>query len=54
MFDLFKKKDPVCCMKEKKGEGINQENNWFCSEPCLEKYKKQIKNAKRTGHKGGC
>ena len=35
----FKKKDPVCGMKEEKGRGMHEENNWFCSKECLKKYK---------------
>jgi YHS domain-containing protein len=43
MFGLFKRKDPICGMKEVKGTGIENEGKWFCSEACLEGYKKQKK-----------
>ena len=46
----FKKKDPVCGVKEEKDEGIYKYNNWFCSEKCLNIYERKIKSLK----KGGC
>jgi len=39
VFRLFKRKDPVCGMKEEKGEGIEKEGKWFCSDGCAKKYK---------------
>ncbi len=51
MLDLFKKKDPICGMKEEKGKGIQKNNKWFCSKDCLEKYeKKETKPACCDGH----
>ncbi len=51
MFGLFGKKDPVCGMKEKKGEGILKSGKWFCSKECLNEYERQQKTGeKRTNH----
>lgn len=52
MFGLFKKKDPVCGMKEEKDKGIRENGEWFCSSSCLEEYKKRVK--RRAKHGGGC
>lgn len=41
---LFKKKDPICGMKEEKGKGITKNGIWFCSQSCLDKYEKQLEN----------
>ena len=38
MFGLFRRKDPVCGMKEEKGKGIEKESKWFCSKDCMKKY----------------
>jgi YHS domain-containing protein len=51
MFGLFKKKDPVCGMKQEKGKGIEKYGRWFCSNSCLKVYEEQIK---REAKKGGC
>ena len=51
-FNIFKKEDPVCGMKEEKGKGIIQEGNWFCCKECLEQYKKNTKNLNKS--KKGC
>lgn len=48
----FKKKDPICGMKQEKNKGIEKHNHWFCSQNCLTAYEKGIKNA--TKHKSGC
>lgn len=40
MFSLFKKKDPICGMKEEKGKGKIVDGNWFCNDSCLKEYKK--------------
>ena len=34
-FNLFKKIDPVCGMKEEKGNGVEAEGKWFCSNNCM-------------------
>lgn len=38
MFGLFKRKDPICGMKEEKGKGVEKEGKWFCSETCVKKF----------------
>ncbi len=43
MFGLFKKRDPVCGMKKEESKGIEEEDKWFCSNSCLEKYKEKKK-----------
>ncbi len=48
MFGLFKRKDPVCGMKEEKGKGLVECNNWFCSEKCLNEYKKHKEKGKSS------
>ena len=37
VFGLFKRKDPICGMKEEKGKGIEKNDKWFCSENCAKK-----------------
>jgi len=49
----FKKKDPICGMKQEKGKGIEKNGNWFCSNACLSKYEKQLKDFKNKSP-GGC
>jgi len=39
---LFKKKDPVCGMKEEKGKGQNIYGKWFCSKNCIDKFEKNM------------
>ena len=51
MLGLFKKKDPICGMKEEKDKGIKKYGNWFCSNSCLNKYEKNMNN---HSHKGCC
>lgn len=43
VFGLFKRKDPVCGMKEEKGKGLEHEGNWFCSKHCLDDFTKKNK-----------
>jgi len=50
VFGLFKKKDPICGMKEEKGKGIKKHEEWFCSNNCLEEYEKSAE----TKHKSCC
>jgi len=55
MFSLFKKKDPICGMKEEKGKGVTKHDNWFCSKECLNEYEKNMKDHKEhAGHSSGC
>ena len=57
MLGIFAKKDPICGMRQKKGQGMIDEKSghWFCSENC----RKEFENAKE-GHStkmkshGGC
>ena len=54
MFGLFKKKDPICGMKQEKGRGIEKHNKWFCSQNCIYKYEKQLKEKAKTMKTKGC
>ena len=49
MFSLFKKKDPICGMKEEKGKGISKHGEWFCNKNCLDEYEKQTKKHTKGG-----
>ncbi len=53
VFGLFKKKDPICGMKQEKGKGIEMYGNWFCNESCLRAYEKKMKSTSRK-HSGSC
>lgn len=44
----FKKKDPICGMKQEKGKGIEKHGKWFCSKNCLESYEKGLKKSKSS------
>ena len=46
----FKKKDPICGMKQEKGKGIERYGKWFCNKTCLESYEKGLKRNKRCCH----
>ncbi|MFA5796440.1 MAG: hypothetical protein WC916_00195 [Candidatus Woesearchaeota archaeon] len=50
VFNLFKKKDPVCGMKEEKDKGISKHEKWFCSQNCLDTYEKEIKKSSKSKH----
>ena len=50
MLGLFKRKDPICGMKEEKGKGFENGGKWFCSRDCLNKYEKGMKS---LGHSHG-
>lgn len=52
MFGLFKRKDPVCGMKEEKGKGLEFDEKWFCSKDCKTKYEKN--KPKESCCCGGC
>jgi len=47
-FNWFKRKDPMCGMREEKGKGTEKDGNWFCSEKCVKEF---VKN-NSTKHKG--
>ena len=50
-FGIFKKKDPICGMKEEKGKGIKDKENWFCSERCKKEYEQKIKQHHKESNK---
>jgi len=50
MFGLFKRKDPICGMKEEKGKGIEKHGKWFCGQNCVNEYNKGIKNQDKKSH----
>ncbi len=53
MLGLFKRKDPVCGMKEEKGKGIDDKETgqWFCSEQCKEEF---LNASSKQNQKSGC
>ncbi|PIN77952.1 YHS domain-containing protein [Candidatus Woesearchaeota archaeon CG10_big_fil_rev_8_21_14_0_10_33_12] len=51
VFGLFKKRDPVCGMKEEDGKGQIYQGKWFCSDTCLNTYKDKEKKSEK--HAGG-
>lgn len=52
MWEIFRKKDPICGMKENKNSGISKHGEWFCSAECLKKYEKE--NTEKKAKKHGC
>lgn len=44
VFGLFKRKDPICGMKEEKGKGMDKYGKWFCNQDCLKKYERNLKS----------
>ncbi len=55
-FSWFKKKDPICGMKEEKGKGFldGKTGNWFCSESCRQEYYSKVKEQERkVQNRGG-
>ncbi len=55
VFGLFKRKDPICGMKEEKGKGTEKDGKWFCNQNCLNKYEEAVKkNEKKMGQGGSC
>jgi len=46
MFGLFKRKDPICGMKEEKGKGVEEDGKWFCNKKCADEYKEAIEKNK--------
>jgi len=53
VFGLFKRKDPICGMKEEKGKGIEKGGKWFCSAKCVKEFDKRNKSNK-AAEKGCC
>ncbi len=53
VFGLFKRKDPICGMKEEKGKGIEKHGKWFCSDNCVNKFEAAIKKSEKEASKGG-
>jgi len=58
VFGLFKKKDPICGMKEEDGKGFVDEKtgHWFCNQNCKDEFDKGLMKMeqKRSKHKGSC
>lgn len=50
MFGLFKRKDPICGMKEERGKGVEKEGKWFCSEACV----KKLESGEKKPMPGSC
>ena len=48
----FKKKDPICGMKQEANKGMEKYGHWFCSHSCLDNYEKVLK--KTENKKAGC
>ncbi len=53
VFGFFKKKDPICGMKQEKGKGIEKHSEWFCSQDCLSRYESKQKK-QESASKGCC
>ncbi|MEK7627072.1 MAG: hypothetical protein AAB397_00620 [Patescibacteria group bacterium] len=54
MFNIFKKKCPICGMELEKGKEYPEEfGKKFCSENCHEEYRKKMVND-QSGHSKGC
>ncbi len=53
VFGLFKRKDPICGMKEEKGKGIEKDGKWFCSNNCVNKFDVAVKKMEKKASKGG-
>lgn len=54
MLNIFRKKDPICGMKEEKGKGITKNKKWFCCKECLDEYEKLNKKTKKKENKSCC
>ena len=59
MFSWFKKKDPVCGMVKKDGEGVELHDQWFCSKACVKEWedarKQDLKQQPQAAERhGGC
>lgn len=56
VFGLFRKKDPICGMKQEKEKGLVDEKtgNWFCSQNCKSEFDMRMKaHAKKMQKAGG-
>ncbi|MEW6062840.1 MAG: hypothetical protein AB1571_00505 [Nanoarchaeota archaeon] len=51
MLSLFKRRDPICGMKEEKGKGSEKYGKWFCSDKCTKDYEKIIKSLSNKDNK---
>ena len=54
LFGLLKRKDPICGMKEEKGNGLEFDSKWFCSENCKKQYEVNPKAENKEHKHGGC
>ncbi len=56
VFGIFKKKDPICGMKQEKGKGFvdNETGNWFCGKHCKDEFDKGIKAQEKRMQKPSC
>lgn len=54
VFGLFKRKDPICGMKEEKGKGFVEMGHWFCSQSCKDEFYKKIKKQEKKGKPSCC
>lgn len=58
VFGLFKKKDPICGMKQEKGKGFvdAKTGNWFCCQKCKDEFDKMVKAQEKEmkKHKRSC
>lgn len=52
MFNIFKRTDSICGMKEQKGAGVTKNDKWFCSKDCAKEFERQRKGEKNK--KTGC
>lgn len=52
-FSFFKRRDPICGMKEEKGKGIEKDGSWFCSGACARKHEQAVRKSKGK-EIGGC
>ena len=49
VFGLFKRKCPLCGMKEEKGKGVEKSGMWYCSEKCVKEYERTKIGTKKSG-----
>ena len=42
MLGLFKRKDPICGMKEEAGKGTQKYGKWFCNTNCVTEYETRV------------
>ncbi len=56
VFGFFKKKDPVCGMKEEEGKGFIDKTtgHWFCSQSCKDEFGRRIKAQEKKMSKPSC